>query len=122
MPGSIVLASTGRTLATDVRWARTRSERLRGLLATQLDDGAALVIAPCRQVHTFGMRYPIDVAFCDASWVVRHVVRALRPRRVSRLVVAARCAIEMRAHALGDDVVPGCALVVRAGDHDVNER
>lgn len=112
MPERIVVSSTGRVVATDVRWARTRVERTRGLLGASLGRGAALVIEPCRQVHTFGMRYEIDVAFCDASWVVVHVVRRLRPRRVTRFVRAARRAIELPGGTLGADVVPGCALDV----------
>ena len=34
--------------------------------------------APCRQVHTFGMQFPIDVAFCDRYGFVLHVSR-MRP-------------------------------------------
>jgi uncharacterized protein len=41
-------------------------DRLRGLLGRPaLEPGRGLLIAPCVAVHTFGMRYPIDVAFLD---------------------------------------------------------
>lgn len=60
------------------------------------------MIEPARQVHTFGMRHPIDVCFCDRSWRVLHVVPALRPRRLTRWVAGARYAMEMRAGELGD--------------------
>ena len=44
--------------------AVTRKVRRRGLLGRDHIDGV-LVLRPCRQVHTFGMQFPIDVAFCD---------------------------------------------------------
>jgi uncharacterized membrane protein (UPF0127 family) len=44
------------------------------------------------------MRFPIDVAFCDADGVVRHVA-TLRRRRVSRPVWRAAFAIEAEAGA-----------------------
>ncbi len=76
---------------------------MRGLLAgPPLAAGEALVIERARQVHTFGMRYPIDVCFCDRSWHVLHAVRAMRPRRVTRWVGRAFFAVETRAGELAD--------------------
>ena len=46
--------------------------RTRGLMGRDDVEGA-LVLRPCRQVHTFGMRFPIDVAFCDGSGIVLHL-------------------------------------------------
>lgn len=65
-----------------------------------LDPGEALAIEPARSVHTFGMRYAIDVCFCDRAWAVLHVVRNMRPGRVTRWVPRARVAIEMRAGSM----------------------
>ena len=39
-------------------------DRARGLLGRDGIDGA-LLLRPARSVHTFGMRFAIDVAFCD---------------------------------------------------------
>jgi uncharacterized membrane protein (UPF0127 family) len=65
-------------LATD------RRSRTRGLLGRTTVDGA-FVLRPCKQVHTFGMRMPIDVAFCTGDGVVLHVA-TMRPWRLSRFV------------------------------------
>lgn len=62
--------------------------------------GEALIIEPARQVHTFGMLYTIDVCFCDRAWKVLHVVTFLRPRRLTRLVLRARYAVEAPAGSL----------------------
>ena len=64
------------------------------------DLDGVLVLRPCRQVHTFGMRFPIDVAFCDRYGFVLHVSR-LRPRPGLALRVShAYFAIEARGREL----------------------
>ena len=54
--------------------------RRKGLLGREHLDGA-FVIRPCRQVHTLGMRVPLDVAFCDARGRVLRTcnLRSLAP-------------------------------------------
>jgi uncharacterized protein len=74
--------------------AASRGQRTRGLMGRDEYEGA-LVIRPCRQVHTFGMRFPIDVAFCDRSGIVLHV-SCLGPRRISRVVWRSAFVIEAR--------------------------
>jgi uncharacterized membrane protein (UPF0127 family) len=68
---------------------------MRGLLGRRLAAGQALVIPGARQVHTFGMRYAIDVLFCDDRSVVHHAVIRMAPRRITRWVGRARYAIEL---------------------------
>ena len=90
------LLRDGEVLASlDV--ARTRSARSKGLLGRDGIPGA-LWIEPCRSVHTLGMRFPIDVAFCDADGVVLRLVTMPR-HRVSRLVLKARAVVEAEAGA-----------------------
>ncbi len=69
------------------------------MLGRTLQPDEALLLMPCKQVHTVGMRYPIDVVFCDRDWVVLEVVRRMRPGRVGRVVWRSRCAIELNAGA-----------------------
>ena len=88
---------------------------MRGLIGRPLGMGEALLILPCRQVHTFGMREPIDVVFCDAAARVVHVIHGLRPRRISPLRWDAAGVIEARAGAAAD-VRPGDRLVMLGGD------
>jgi len=76
-----------------------RRGRRRGLLGRPGIDGA-FVLRPCRQVHTVGMRFAIDVAFCDRDGTVLHLT-TLRPGRVSRPVLRAAWAIEAEAGAFG---------------------
>jgi uncharacterized membrane protein (UPF0127 family) len=59
-------------------------ERARGLLGRPaLESTEALWISPCPGVHTLGMRYPIDVIFCDGDGRIVSIVESLRPGRVA---------------------------------------
>jgi hypothetical protein len=94
----IVNLTRGEVLAEKAAVAETPGSRRRGLLRTDsLPDGAGLLIVPCRNVHTFGMRYPIDVIFVDESWTVRHIVHGMKPGRLSQPVLTARAALELPA-------------------------
>ncbi|HXY93694.1 MAG TPA: DUF192 domain-containing protein [Acidimicrobiia bacterium] len=90
------LVRDGDVLAT-VEVARDARGRRRGLLGRDTVEGA-LLLRPCRQVHTFGMRFPIDVGFCDVHGTVLRTW-TLRPRRVSRVVPKAAFGIEAAAGA-----------------------
>ena len=59
--------------------ADSRRDRRKGLLGRDGIDGA-LLLRPARSVHTFGMRFPIDVAFCDRDLVVLAVCGMRRHR------------------------------------------
>ncbi len=90
-------------LAERAAVAETPAARRRGLLGTgSLADGAGLLIVPCRQVHTFGMLYPIDVVFVDEAWSVKRVVHAMKPGRLGALVLRARAALELPAGKAGE--------------------
>ena len=60
----------------------------------------AFVLCGAKQVHTFGMDRPIDVAFCDKEWNVLHVARSMPPNRLGRVVLKAHYAIEAHSGAL----------------------
>ena len=90
------LLRDGEVLAA-LEIASTRSERRRGLLGRDRIEGA-LLLKPARSVHTIGMRFPIDVAFCDRELAVV-AVRCMRRYRMSRPRLRASCVIEASAGA-----------------------
>jgi uncharacterized protein len=64
--------------------AETPLTRLRGLLGkTRLRSGEGLLIRQTSAVHTFFMRFPIDVVFLDQELVVVDVEADLQPWRVA---------------------------------------
>ena len=79
--------------------------RLRGLLGTPShgDDGSkgrVLLLDRCCSIHTFGMAYPIDVAFLDGRGAVVAVRRAMEVGRIFSCVKAS-CVLEREASADG---------------------
>jgi len=63
--------------------ATSFSSRLLGLaLLAELPTCTALLISPCRSVHTFGMRFALDLLFLDAYGSVIRRVDSVTPRRV----------------------------------------
>ena len=89
--------------------------RGKGLLGGRvLEPGHALVLEPAKQVHTIGLRYPIDVVFCTRDWEVLHVVENMRPLRVGRLVARAHFVVELPGGAVRGALSPGDRLVVES--------
>jgi uncharacterized protein len=69
--------------------------RLVGLIGRRsLPGGVALEIPGCRSVHTFGMRFPLDLVWLDASRRVVRVDRDVPPWRV-RSCRQARSVLEL---------------------------
>jgi uncharacterized membrane protein (UPF0127 family) len=85
----------GEVLAT-LEVAESLADRAKGLLGR--DGIGALLIRPARSVHTIGMRFPIDAAFCDADLQVITTV-CLERHRVCLPRVRARCVVEAEAGA-----------------------
>ncbi len=90
------LLRDGEVLAT-LEVARTRSARAKGLIGRQGIDGAML-LRPARSVHTLGMRFPIDVAYCDSALKVVSA-RCMRPYRMGLPRLRASCVVEAEAGA-----------------------
>ena len=88
------LLRDGEVLAS-LEVADTRAARRKGLLGRDGVDGALLIV-PARSVHTLGMRFPLDVAWCDRDLKVVRVAR-LAPYRLTRSVLRARAVLEAEA-------------------------
>jgi uncharacterized membrane protein (UPF0127 family) len=86
--------------------------RVRGLLGRDGIEGA-LLLRPARSVHTIGMRFPIDVAYCDRQMLVIKTARMSR-HRLGSPVRRAHAVIEAEAGAFGRwNLVPGDQLDIK---------
>jgi uncharacterized protein len=111
------LAGPSGVVAERVEVAQTPVRRLIGLIGRrELGDRDALIIDPCTRVHTVGLRFAIDVVFCDRELSVL-TVETLGPRKVSKPVPSAACCIELTAgRAAEAGVDPGARLrLVKVG-------
>ena len=85
-------------LATELMLARTHWTRFRGLMATDASRfrrGQGLWISPCHGVHTFAMRFPIDVLYLDQERIVIHIEEELKPWRMAAVRVLATSVLEL---------------------------
>jgi uncharacterized protein len=77
------LERTGAWLIANLQLAGDSAQRRRGLLGhASLADGEGLVIAPSQGIHTFGMRFPIDVLGVGRDGRVLKIRSAVPPRRL----------------------------------------
>jgi hypothetical protein len=80
-----ILNSTRQTvLATHIEVADKGSTRCKGLLGREdLPPGDGLWILPCEAVHTFGMRFPLDLVYLDRNRKIKKVAPCVSPWRMS---------------------------------------
>ena len=112
-PHALTNTRHGRIVARTLLTAFDSKSRKKGLLGRDsLPEGTALIIAPCQGIHTFSMRFAIDVAFVAKDGRVLKVRQAVPPRRIA-VALRAFAVIELPAGALGaSDTRPGDRLQI----------
>ncbi|MFM7200973.1 MAG: DUF192 domain-containing protein [Myxococcota bacterium] len=97
----ILNRTRGGVLAHQAELADTAATRTKGLLGRDgLAEGSALIIDPCNSIHTFFMRFSIDVLFVTSEGQVVRVLENLVPWRLTRMYFRARKVIEFPAGTL----------------------
>lgn len=82
-------------LLTELKEADTFLKRFMGLMFKKgLPSGTGLKIEPCSSIHTFNMKFPIDVLFVSKDHRVLKVITEMKPGKVSAVVKASRYVIE----------------------------
>ena len=111
----LVNSRSGRHLAHSLTGAFDSVSRRTGLLGRDgLEEGHALIIAPTSAIHTFFMRFAIDVAFVRRDGRVVGIRHAMKPWRIA-VALGAHAVVELPAGTLADsDTVRGDALVITA--------
>jgi hypothetical protein len=81
---SVFNVSKQKSLGDRIEVAETSASRLKGLLGRDgLAQGEGLWIVPTEGVHTFRMRFPIDLVFLNKKKRVTKVVPRLKPSRMA---------------------------------------
>ncbi|MFK7888004.1 MAG: DUF192 domain-containing protein [Gammaproteobacteria bacterium] len=92
-------AADEQPLVHRVRHAEHWRERLTGLLGRRgLTHSEGLWIKPCNSIHTFGMRFDIDVLFLDDEQRIVRAVTALKPWRCA--LARASSVVELAAGSI----------------------
>jgi hypothetical protein len=82
------------------------------LKRSKLENGEGLWIIPCEAVHTFFMKFPLDLIYIDRKHRIRKVVRNVAPWRVSACL-SAQSIIELPAGMIDEtDSQPGDQLEI----------
>jgi hypothetical protein len=90
------------TLATSLEVADSGPKRNKGLLGRdRLARGEGLWIVPCEAVHTFGMRFSIDLVYLDREKRIIKLRRDVHPWRLSACIFA-HSVIELPAGTIRD--------------------
>ena len=77
-----VFCEDGLPLVHDVEWGSGAWRRARGLIgAASLSTDHGLVLAPCRAIHTLGMRFALDVIFFSRAGRVVRMAARVKPFR-----------------------------------------
>ncbi len=104
-------AANGTLLASRVEKADRFAARVKGLLGRRyLEPEHGLWIEPCMQIHTFFMRFPIDVVFIDNRQHVLSMRSNVPPWRLSPFLFSARSVLELPAGGLAGRVRVGDRL------------
>jgi uncharacterized membrane protein (UPF0127 family) len=113
----IVNECTGVPVATRIESAFDSTSRRRGLLGRDsLAPRHAVVIAPTQAIHTWFMRFAIDVVFAAKDGTVVDLRRAVQPWRIA-VAPRAFCAIELAAGSIDrESIAVGDRLVVMASE------
>ena len=109
-----------KPLATHVRAARTHWSRLWGLMCVADDDfpaGYGLWIQPSQGVHTFAMRFPIDVLYLDRELIVVYLGEQMKPWRIGPIKRKAKSVLELPGGTLeGTGTRVGDKIEISVGD------
>jgi uncharacterized protein len=105
--------ATGKNIADNLVVAGTLLARMKGLLGrNSLPSGEGLLIKSCMGIHTFGMKYPLDIVFLNRENRVVAVKRNMPPNRVTGLCFSASSVLELPVGTLdSSETSPGDTIV-----------
>ncbi len=100
-------------ISNNILVANNIVNRLLGLMFKKELKGAdGLLIDPCNSIHTFFMRYSLDVVFISKQNRVIKIIRDLPPWRLTWIYFAAKKTLELPAGSLPKDLKEGDVLEV----------
>ncbi len=102
-----------KLLSNDILIADTTITRMVGLMFKPRLEGAdGLLINPCNSIHTFFMRYNLDIVFMSKDNKVVKIIRDIKPWRMTWIYFKARKTLELPAGKLPSDIREGDVLEV----------
>ncbi|MGF7185891.1 hypothetical protein GGQ84_001984 [Desulfitispora alkaliphila] len=111
----VINVTKNKTLGWNFERADSFFTRLKGLIGrTELPTGSGLIIKPCNSIHTFFMKFPIDVIFLDEKGRALKLQEKVTPRKVILPVKNATCVLEMPTGCINNtNTVVGDQLIIK---------
>ncbi|MCB9060751.1 MAG: DUF192 domain-containing protein [Halobacteriovoraceae bacterium] len=102
------LVYNSNTIAKKVKRATSAFDRMIGLMfSRKMNDFDCLYLSPCTSIHTFFMKYEIDVIFCDKNNIVLKVYRNLKPWRITPIFFRSKFVLELMGGTVPYDLKNG---------------
>jgi len=86
----------------ELRFAEGFTDRLLGLIFKNIKKGQGFAIRDCNSIHTFWMRYKIDVVFLDKNNEIVKLYESLRQFRMTPIIKDAYCVLEFPEFTIKD--------------------
>jgi uncharacterized membrane protein (UPF0127 family) len=103
--------TTGELLVHKLEHANTPAKAAQGLLGrSRIEDNYAMIIYHCQSIHTWYMKFSIDVVFLDAYRQVIFIVKNMVPWQYTGYIKDSQYAIESKVNSLADRVDIGDRL------------
>jgi uncharacterized membrane protein (UPF0127 family) len=103
-----------KIISNDILIADTLVTRLIGLMFKKSLVGAeGLLLNPCNSIHTFFMRYSLDIVFINSENRVVKIIREIKPWRMTWIYFRAKKTLELPAGKLPNDLKEGDLLEVK---------
>jgi len=100
-------------LGREIKEAKSFRDRLVGLMfKNKMKEFDGLMITPCKSIHTFFMKFNIDVVFLDKKFLIVKILRDMKPWRVSGFYMNALHTLELPSGTLTGEVQEGDELEV----------
>ena len=110
----VKVAHNSITISSNIRVADNPATRIIGLMFRKHPlDSDGLLLEPCNSIHTFFMRYALDIVFLNKNNEVVKVLRNLKPWRMTWIYFRASKTLELPAGKLPVGVKEGDILEVQ---------
>jgi uncharacterized membrane protein (UPF0127 family) len=93
-----LILKNGEVVSHKMVTATNIFSRMLGLMfSAELPNCDGFLISPCNSIHTFFMRYPLDVLFLDKNFKIVKVIYGLSPWRMTWIYFKSSHVLEMKA-------------------------
>jgi len=97
----LVNLDSRQIIAESIEPAITFFKRLKGLMfLQQLSPGYGLFLHPCKSIHTFFMKFPIDALYLDRDWKIVGIEEQLEPGKIGKKFIGAVSVIELESKSI----------------------